>query len=178
MSWLRLCRARYRRRTVTAEELPERLAALLSARGVAVRPEPNNAYAVDGAAFPALWETFKAALAEPVQDAECDVVSVSAGLQGPYGRHDPEVQVHALEFTRLADVGDGLLGVILVAEWTPSGETVSVDARAGAAGAREPDDTAIPLEDWITAVEASQAFRTAARRAPERIVFAPEETGD
>ena len=163
---------------MTAEELPERLAALLNARGVAVRPEPNNAYAVDGAAFPALWETFKAALAEPAQDAECDVVSVSAGLQGPYGRHHPAVQVHALEFTRLADVGDGLLGVILVAECTPSGETVCVDARAGAAGAREPDDTAIPLADWITAVEASQAFRTAARRAPERIVFAPEETGD
>ena len=106
------------------------------------------------------------------------MVSVHVGLQGPYGRHDPEVQVHALEFTRLADVGDGLLGVILVAEWTPLGEAVSVDARAGAAGAREPDDPAIPLEDWIAAVEASEAFRTAARRAPERIVFAPEETGD
>ena len=53
-----------------------------------MRPEPNNTYAVDGAAFPALWEAFKAALAEPVQDAEWDVVSVSAGLHGRYGGHD------------------------------------------------------------------------------------------
>jgi hypothetical protein len=163
---------------VTADQLPERLAALLSARGVAVRPQPNNTYAVHGAAFPALWEAFKAALAEPVQGTEWDVVSVSAGLHGPYGRHDPEVQVHALEFTRLADAGDGLLGVILVAEWTPSGEAFSVDALAGAAGASQPDDTALPLEDWIAAVEASDAFGTSARRPPERIVFAPEETGD
>jgi hypothetical protein len=163
---------------VSADELPQRLAALLSARGVAVRPEPNNTYAVDGAAFAALWEAFKAALAEPVQTAEWDVVSVSAGLHGPYGRHDPEVQVHAMEFTRLADAGEGLFGVILVAEWAPSGEAFSVDVPAGAAGASQPDDTAIALEDWIAAVEASEAFRTAARRAPERIVFAPEETGD
>jgi hypothetical protein len=49
---------------------------------------------------------------------------------------------------------------------------------AGAAGASQPDDTAIALEDWIAAVEASEAFRTAARRAPDSIVFAPEETGD
>jgi hypothetical protein len=163
---------------VTGEELPERLAALLSARGVAVRAEPNHAYAVDGSAFPAIWEAFKVALAEPVQGADWDVVSVHAGLQGPYGRHDPEVQVHALEFTRLADAGDGLLGVILVAEWTPSLAAVAVDAGAGAAGASEPDESSLPLEDWIAAVEASEAFRTAARCAPERIVFAPEETGD
>jgi hypothetical protein len=163
---------------VTAEQLPERLAALLSERGVALRRELNHVYAVDGSAFPAIWEAFKAALAEPVQDAEWDVVSVHGGLQGPYGLHDPEVLVHALEFTRLADAGDGLLGVILVAEWTPSDEAVSVDASAGAAGASEPDETTIPLEDWIAGVEASEAFRTAARCAPERIVFAPEETGD
>jgi hypothetical protein len=163
---------------VTAEQLPERLAALLSARGVAVRPEANNTYAVDGSAFPAIWEGFKAALAEPVQDAEWDVVTVYAGLHGPYGRHEPGVLVQILEFTRLADAGNGLLGVLLVAEWTPSGGAVSVDTRAGAAGASEPDEDAIPLEDWIAAVEASEAFRTAARWVPERIVFAPEETGD
>ncbi len=33
----------------------------MSARGITVRPEPNHAYAVDGAASPALWEGFKAA---------------------------------------------------------------------------------------------------------------------
>jgi hypothetical protein len=163
---------------VTAGQLPERLAALLSARGVAVRLEPNNAYVADGSAFPAIWDVFKAALAEPVQDADWDVVTVHAGLQGPYGRHHPEVLVHTLEFTRLADAGDGLLGVILVAEWTPSGGSFAVDAGAGAAGASEPDESSLPLEDWIAGVEASQAFRTAARCAPERIVFAPEETGD
>jgi hypothetical protein len=164
---------------VTAEELPERLAALLSARGVAVRPESNHAYAVDGSAFPAIWETFKAALAEPVQDADWEVASVHAGLQGPYGRHGPEAQVHALEFTRLADDGDGDGdGLILVAEWTPSGAAFAVDAGAGAAGASEPDETSVPLDDWIAAVEASEAFRTVARRARQRIVFAPEETGD
>jgi hypothetical protein len=163
---------------VTADELPERLAAALRARGVAVRAEPNNTYAVDGAAFPALWEGFKAALVEPVEDVDWDVVSVSAGLHDPYGRHEPGVQVHALEFTRLADTGHGFLGVILVVEWTLSGEGFFIDAGAGAAGASQADDTAIPLEDWIAAVEASEAFRTAARRAPQRIVFAPEETGD
>jgi hypothetical protein len=147
-------------------------------RPPSTRKSSCNAYVADGSAFPAIWDAFKAALAEPVQDAEWDVVTVHAGLQGPYGRHEPEVLVHALEFTRLADAGDGLLGVILVAEWTPSGAGFAVDAGAGAAGASEPDESSLPLEDWIAGVEASQAFRTAARCAPERIVFAPEETGD
>jgi hypothetical protein len=34
------------------------------------------------------------------------------------------------------------------------------------------------LEDRIAVPEASDAFRTAARHPPERIVFAREETGD
>jgi hypothetical protein len=59
-----------------------------------------------------------------------------------------------LEFTRHA--GDGVLGDILVAEWTPSGGSFAFDAGAGAAGASEPDETSLPLKDWIAGVEGSQ----------------------
>ena len=80
---------------VTADELPERLAALLRACGIVVRSEPNPTYAFDDSACPGIREAFKAALARAVQGADWDVVSVHAGLPDAHGRHDPEVQVHA-----------------------------------------------------------------------------------
>jgi hypothetical protein len=145
---------------VTADELPERLAALLEARGIDVtRDSPNPVYEVDPGALGETWAAFKELLVAPIEGAEWDVVNANLAD----GR---------LELTRLADSGDGLVGLLLTVEW-PGIALPALALPPGAAGGLDPDEDSIALGDWIARVEDALPSST-----PGRIVFAPEETGD